>query len=518
MRGVNFKGYLILSILIISISITPFFIGFVNNSASVNLTNENSDIQFETSYAWEEPNELGSYQEASDDCRGIDVVSNIAYIADDDLGLLKINVSDPRNPQKLGSFNNDFSAASHGEDVKIANGLAYVADGNDGMEIINVSTMQRVGNFIDGSAYAHGIDVVGNIAYLADGSDGLEIVNVSDPMNPTKLGNYTVGGSGAAYDVQIVGSVAFIAFQFEGLHIVNITDSINPYKIANFTEKNSNYLYPEGLVVIGDYVYCSFYSTGGLGIINITDLTNPTLISQVKSLNPGAFTYGITVENNVAFLATQFGIRTFNISDVKNPTMLNIYNISGGQTYDVAVVGNLIYTCSGQAGLHILEGYNSTSVAWAKVGLLSQYISPYSNIETVHVEGNIAFLGGTSHTLEIVNISDVHNPTYISHVNISEATFYSVYDIDVEGDLAYVAFRRGGVAIFNVSDLSNPVNTANITLTYNSSVAVYAQGELLYIVDQFSSRMFSIYNCSDPYNPIQVYSSAGVNNAQEIDM
>jgi len=496
----------------------PFFTTLVNTTINMRSTNENSDTSLGTAYAWEEPNELGKYEETSDDNRGICVVGNIAYIADDDLGLLKINISDPKNPQKLGSFNNDFSATSSGEEVEVANGLAYVADGDDGMEIINVTTMHRVGNFIDGTSYGRGIDVVGNIAYLADDTDGLEIINVSDPTSPSKLGNYTVGGSAAAYDVQVVGSVAFIAFRFEGLHIVNITDSANPRKIANFTKKDSNYQYPEALVVVGDYVYCAFYSSGGLGIIDVTDLGNPTLVSQVRTFNPGAFTYGIAVENDVAILATQYGIRTFNITDVKNPTLLRILNISGGQTFDVAIVGNLVYTCSGQAGLHILEAYNSTWEAWAKVGLLSQYISPYSNIDVLHIEGDVAFLGGSSHTLEIVNISDVHNPTYISHVNISENTFYNAKDIDVEGDLAFVAFRRGGVAIFNVSDLSNPVNTANITLTYNSTIGVFAQGELLYLTDQYSTRMISVYNCSDPYSPIQLHSSSGTAANGGIDL
>ena len=508
MRGkINSKGYLILSIFLISIVLTPFIMVLTSNVTNVNYNDNYNDISLESNYAWEEINEIGNYEETSDDTRSVQVLGNIAYVTDKYLGFLKLDISDPNKIIKLGSFDDDLNAASDGYEIEVQNGLAYIADGHDGLEIVNVTTMQRVGNYYSADGETKGVDVVGNIAYIADGTNGLEIIDVEDPTNPTKLGNYSIPVTGNAYGIQVVGSVAFLSTIFEGLHIINITNSITPIKISNLTDKVVQ-TYPWVTQVVGDYAFCVFNQFGGLGIINVTDLTNPTLVSQVDTSSTGSWGYSISVENNVAILSTSNGLILYNVTDVNNPHEIEYFDDGIGQTYNTHILGNLIYCAMGSRGLRIFEVYNSTFDQWTQIGLLGQYISTYSNILSIEVVGNIAFLAGSTHTLEIVNISDVYNPTYISHVNISESTYYTGYDVDVEGDLAYVAFRRGGVAIFNVSDLSNPINTANITLTSNSTVKVIAQGELVYITDQYPSRALSIFNCSDPYNPSQVYSGS----------
>ncbi|MBK1988305.1 DUF4347 domain-containing protein [Sphaerospermopsis aphanizomenoides BCCUSP55] len=53
-------------------------------------------------------------------------------------------------------------------------------------------------------SYAKDVTIVGNYAYVADGNSGLQIINISNPAAPTLVGNYNT--SGYAYDVEIVSN------------------------------------------------------------------------------------------------------------------------------------------------------------------------------------------------------------------------------------------------------------------------------------------------------------------------
>ncbi len=51
--------------------------------------------------------------------------------------------------------------------------------------------------------------VSGTLAYVADGDAGLQIIDVSNPASPVRLGGYDT--SGTAYGVAVSGTVAYVA-------------------------------------------------------------------------------------------------------------------------------------------------------------------------------------------------------------------------------------------------------------------------------------------------------------------
>ena len=57
-----------------------------------------------------------------------------AYLTDYQKGLNVVDVSDPSNPTKIAQFFD----GSHAYDVEVINNIAYVADRDDGLEIIEV--------------------------------------------------------------------------------------------------------------------------------------------------------------------------------------------------------------------------------------------------------------------------------------------------------------------------------------------------------------------------------------------
>ena len=81
--------------------------------------------------------------------------------------------------------------------MAVSGNYAYVADGDAGLQVIDVSNPanpQRVGGY-DTSGDAQGVAVSGNYAYVADGGAGLQVIDVSNPANPQRVGGYDTSGS-----------------------------------------------------------------------------------------------------------------------------------------------------------------------------------------------------------------------------------------------------------------------------------------------------------------------------------
>ena len=62
---------------------------------------------------------------------------------------------------------------------------------------------------VDTPGNARGVAVAGGYAYVADGLQGLRVIDVSTPSAPVEVG--FVDTSGAAYGVAVAGGYAYVA-------------------------------------------------------------------------------------------------------------------------------------------------------------------------------------------------------------------------------------------------------------------------------------------------------------------
>ncbi|MFZ1550893.1 MAG: hypothetical protein WAV53_05790, partial [Anaerolineae bacterium] len=112
----------------------------------------------------------------------VDVQGSYAYVGSSSW-LVILDVSDPAHPVRIGQ-----SPALPGMvwAVHVLGGLAYVAAGSAGLQVIDVSNpvMPFLRGAYDTPRFAEGVSVAGSLAYVADGSGGLQIIAVSDPANP----------------------------------------------------------------------------------------------------------------------------------------------------------------------------------------------------------------------------------------------------------------------------------------------------------------------------------------------
>ena len=116
-----------------------------------------------------------------------------------------------------------FDTGGDSWDIYVVDTFAFVADGDGGLRIINVSNpaiLVETGYFNAGGN-AVGVFVIDSFAYLADGNAGLRIINISNPAVPVETGIYNTGGQ--AGNVYVIKS-------FLGAMIDNFNDSLREGK------------------------------------------------------------------------------------------------------------------------------------------------------------------------------------------------------------------------------------------------------------------------------------------------
>jgi hypothetical protein len=111
------------------------------------------------------------------------------------------------------------------------------------------------------------VAVVENYAYLADGGDGLRIIDVADPAHPAESGSYATPGY--AQDVALAGNYAYLADEI-GLRIIDVSDPATPGETGS-CETPGN---AQGVALAGNYTYVA--DENSLRIIDVADPNHPT--------------------------------------------------------------------------------------------------------------------------------------------------------------------------------------------------------------------------------------------------
>jgi hypothetical protein len=152
------------------------------------------------------------------------VVGSYAYLADYN-GLRVIDVSIPTVPTPLENSEVTTSGSALGifvtKDPKSGSPkYAYVADGDSGLQVIDVSdpTHPDWKSSCPTEDHANEVFVSGNYAYVADRFSGLQVIDVSDPIAPKIVGS--VDTPGYAEDVFVSGDFVYVADWHKGLQVI----------------------------------------------------------------------------------------------------------------------------------------------------------------------------------------------------------------------------------------------------------------------------------------------------------
>ncbi|MDB4542027.1 tandem-95 repeat protein, partial [bacterium] len=362
----------------------------------------------------------------------------------------------------LGPFFNDDDSAD-----EAAMSYAVTENTNGAMVTTSVNTDVFVlkGSYRNGGGHAREVVVDGNYAYVADGQQGLTVVDVSDPESPTLAGNYDpypdIG------DVAISGGYAYLANQSGGVRVVSIADPSNPTEVFQYDTAGSAY----GIDVSGNYAYVA---DGGSGLI-VLDVSNPSAPVLVGSSNTTDFAHHVDVEGDHAYVADRAGgLQIVDISDPSSPQIVGSYstqagsNWSTGAAWDVKVEGDYAYVAAYGAGLIIVDVSNPANPV-----LKGSYSTDVSDARGVYVLSGKAYLAGSSSGLLVIDVTSPSSPVLVSTYDSTG----SAMGVTAVGDYAYLADWGGGLKIVDTTYITDELalsfepdasGSADITVTATS--------------------------------------------------
>ena len=199
---------------------------------------------------------------------GICVENDLAYILGG-RGLVIADVSDPANPKKL----QEYVIEEYKQRLHVEDSYVYIAS-DAGLEILDASDLGKISTITQfGDSRARGVDVSNGIAYLAEPDNGVEVIDVTDPASPQKI--TTVAGTKGACDVHIHDDYLYVACHGDGIVILNISNKKAPKLVGNF--RNDDGAETKGVWGDGKYL---FIVSNRIEMLDVSEPTSPYVIGE----------------------------------------------------------------------------------------------------------------------------------------------------------------------------------------------------------------------------------------------
>jgi len=166
------------------------------------------------------PNPADPYSALSGVSR-VSVNGNYAYLCADKLYIIDVTNKTSPGPVKAGDYS---MTSSYPRDVTVSGDYAYVINKTT-LEVLDINIKATP---VSRGTYAivngQSIALAGDRLYVADGDLGLKIFNVSNPLSIPDPVTYT----GKAYDVDLLGDYAFVADEVSGMVMLDVSNPASP--------------------------------------------------------------------------------------------------------------------------------------------------------------------------------------------------------------------------------------------------------------------------------------------------
>lgn len=292
-------------------------------------------------------------------------LANRLYVAAREGGVVVWDVTTLTNLSDLTTLSNvtlvaQFGRTGNARHVALADGRAYVADGNAGLAVVDLSVPshpQLVGGFFtngiaptyDVLPDARWVSVLSNRVYLLDYNFGLHILTNAD--NPAQLAQAGLYGGTRGIGLDVVGNRAFIVDDLGNLSVVSVSDPANPTYLCGFVLGQT-----ESVRVVNNWAYV--VNGAGLQILDVSGCP----VRWRAQFSTSGFPTGVEVVGNLAYLADQLaGLKVIDVSNPLNPVLKGCFPPLGFPNA-ISVASNTAYVACLSEGLDVLSADSLTGL------------------------------------------------------------------------------------------------------------------------------------------------------------
>lgn len=285
-----------------------------------------------------------------------------------------------------------------------------------------------------------------------------EVWDISNPRSPSlkkTISSQYKSGEAESHQVCLSrngsGEYFMATISGKGFDIWNVTNTTNPEYVKAVTVSGVNYGDVDngvwGLTWQGNYIYVGA-TNHGVRIYDVTNIQNPQLIKTITTTQLGGVKPGpLFAMGNVLVVTTPKdteGIATVDISDPKNPIVLDSDNPSAKGSYIGGFYGNHAVLINPLRFYDVLSDPSNIKMVSRKYTGRAEYVS---------FDENKLFLGGLrggSQGIHIYDLNDLQNINKIGRINGRDSRWDDQFSCPVGNtviitDDQYVGGYVGGI-------------------------------------------------------------------------
>lgn len=454
---------------------------------------------------------LAGWVDLPEQAVGVAISGNRAYVAARYAGLYEVDITDPYNPQIVGS------EANAAFNVHVLQGHALTA-GSSGINVIDITSSSsiRVVGHLEGEG---GVVAVSATHAFVKTAHTLRVMDISDPESPHIIGGLEISDSLSEFVVS--GARLYFAQHRKGLGIVNIENPESPHLVGEWRIPGSGWslaMTGTHAFVAGEGLYHVFeiasgerapvigsveipygnkvalsrsyaYVANGRSSLLVIDVGNPQsqeLSSSMDFLGQGP-THSVAVSGVLACVGTTTGLNVIDISDPMNLQLAGQVD-TPDQAAGVALLDDHAYVAVSDAGLQVID------ITVSENPQIVGNVDTPGRASGVAVSSAYAYIADGSTGLQVI---DITNPEDLEIVGSVDTPGYAT-EVAVKGSHAYVADAEFGLQIIDITDPVTPLLVGWVdTPGYATDVAV--TGSDAYIADGLGG--LHVIDITDPENP-----------------
>ncbi len=148
---------------------------------------------------------------------------------------------------------------------------------------------------------ARKVALSGDLAFLADGPEGLRIIDVSNPAAPVEIGSLDTPVD--AFDVSVHGSLAAVADDTGGVHLIDVSVPSAPFLVQTIPTSPM----ARTVLLARHVLYFGGDGAQKLSVVDVTDPANPILLGSPTPFESPLFessTSDLVVVDDILYAAS----------------------------------------------------------------------------------------------------------------------------------------------------------------------------------------------------------------------